>query len=207
MRQALFQIHLWVGAAVGLYIVLMSISGSIIVFRNDLERTSPVVAMDWLVDFHANLLAGTTGRTVNGIGAACVMTLCATGAIIWWPGVGNWRRALAVNWRSRFSRFSWDTHSAVGFWSFAFVLMWGVSGFYFAFPQPVNVLFGFLDPRDRFADRVLGWLSLLHFGRFGWLAETLWSFMGLILTVLSISGVFLCCHRMIYKSSPKQASE
>jgi uncharacterized iron-regulated membrane protein len=45
---------------------------------------------------------------------------------------------------------------------------------------------------------------MVHFGRFGWFAEMLWAFAGLALAVLSISGVFLCCHRMIYKSSPKE---
>jgi hypothetical protein len=38
VRKALFQIHLWMGAAVGLYVMMMSITGSILVFRNDLSR-------------------------------------------------------------------------------------------------------------------------------------------------------------------------
>ena len=32
----MFQIHLWTGIAVGLYIVLVSVSGSIVIFRNEL---------------------------------------------------------------------------------------------------------------------------------------------------------------------------
>ena len=59
-------------------------------------------------------------------------------------------------------------------------------------------------PADKVMDQALGWLSMLHFGRFGWFAETLWAFLGLALAVLSVSGIFLCCHRMIYKSSPKE---
>ena len=38
VRKVLFQIHLWVGAGVGLYVVLMSVTGSIIVFRDELSR-------------------------------------------------------------------------------------------------------------------------------------------------------------------------
>ena len=38
VRQALFQIHLVVGAGVGLYVLLMSVTGSIIVFRDELSR-------------------------------------------------------------------------------------------------------------------------------------------------------------------------
>ena len=118
-RRALFQIHLWVGAGVGLYIVLMSITGSLIVYRNELERKSSLISsVEWIVDLHENLLFGENGRFVNGIGAICVILLCLTGAVIWWPGIDNWRRALTVNWRSLFARFSWDLHSALGFWAF-----------------------------------------------------------------------------------------
>lgn len=200
VRKALFHIHLWIGAVVGLYIILMSISGSIIVYRDDLDRTFLISIVERLVDFHANLLFGKTGRFVNGIGSVCLTLLCLTGALIWWPGINNWRRSLTVSWRSRFARFSWDLHSALGFWCFLFVLMWGISGFYFAFPQPVNALFGFLDLSDNFTNQTLYWLSFVHFGRFGWFAQALWSLLGLVLTVLSATGVFLCCHRMIYGS-------
>ena len=36
LRKALFQIHLWSGIGIGIYVVLISISGSILVFRNEL---------------------------------------------------------------------------------------------------------------------------------------------------------------------------
>ncbi|MEP6962007.1 MAG: PepSY-associated TM helix domain-containing protein, partial [Acidobacteriota bacterium] len=38
LRRALFQIHLWSGIALGLYVLLISISGSAIVFRNEIYR-------------------------------------------------------------------------------------------------------------------------------------------------------------------------
>ena len=200
-RKLFFHIHLWVGVGVGLYVLLMSISGSMIVYRNQLEKTSSIVSMvEWVVNFHENLLSGKTGRLVNGIGSLCLISLCLTGAIIWWPGISNWRRSLTVNWKANFGRVSWDLHSALGFWCFLFVLMWGVSGFYFCFPQAVNAISGFVDPNDKYADRILGWLSMTHFGRFGWFAEALWTLLGLVLAVLSVTGVFLCCHRMIYGS-------
>jgi uncharacterized iron-regulated membrane protein len=40
LRKALFQIHLWTGIGLGLYVVLISVSGSAIVFRNELYKTS-----------------------------------------------------------------------------------------------------------------------------------------------------------------------
>jgi uncharacterized iron-regulated membrane protein len=205
MRNAFFQIHLWVGAIAGVYILLMSVSGSMIVYRNELSRW---ISMEWLVNLHENLLLGReTGRLVNGIGAIGVTSLCLTGAIIWWPGIKAWRRSLTVKWSAHFARISWDLHSALGFWCFLFVLMWGISGIYFAFPGIFNGLF-LLDPNDHFADQFLVWLSQAHFGRFGWFAEALWTVLGLVPAVLAFTGVFICCRRIMFKkpSNPNTQS-
>ena len=148
-----------------------------------------------------NLLLGQKGRFLNGIGAICVTTVCVTGAIIWWPGLKNWRRSLKVSWGLRFARFTWDTHSARGFWCFVFILMWGISGIYFSFPEVFNVPASWVDPADNHADRILFGLSQLHFGRFGWNTEALWAVLGLAPAFLAFTGVFVCCHRMIYHRS------
>jgi uncharacterized iron-regulated membrane protein len=198
LHRICFQIHYGVGALAGLYVALMSVSGSVIVYRNEL---SPGFSVEWLVDFHASLFAGNTGRFLNGIGALCLTSLCLTGAVIWWPGIKNWHRSLRANWASRIPRLSWDLHSALGFWTFLFVLMWAVSGLYFVFPDSFSSAFAIFDPADRYYDSALSWLSEAHFGRFGRFTEALWSALGLALALLSISGVFVCCHRMIYKKS------
>lgn len=195
LRHVLFQVHLWTGAAAGLYVCVMSISGSILVYRNDISRRFDVA---WLVDLHANLLFGMTGRVFNGIGALCLSLLCMTGIVIWWPGIPHWRRSLTVSWRVHLPRFMWDLHSAFGFWCFLIVLLWGLSGTYFSFPQPFNALF-FVDPQDKFTDESLFWLSALHFGRFGWLAQLVWCTLGLGPALLSLSGIFICCRRVIYQ--------
>jgi uncharacterized iron-regulated membrane protein len=39
LRKALFQVHLWTGIGLGLYVLLMSVSGSAIVFRRELTRS------------------------------------------------------------------------------------------------------------------------------------------------------------------------
>ena len=36
LRKALFQIHLWSGIGIGIYVLLISVSGSILVYRNEL---------------------------------------------------------------------------------------------------------------------------------------------------------------------------
>jgi hypothetical protein len=95
IRRIVFQVHLWVGAMAAAYLLLMSASGSAIVFRNELGGNSLI---EWLVRLHTNLLTGTTGRFVNGIGGGCLTLLCLTGAMIWWPGTRHWRRSLTVDW-------------------------------------------------------------------------------------------------------------
>jgi uncharacterized iron-regulated membrane protein len=209
MHRSTFQIHLWVGMMAGLYIFVMSVTGSAIVFRNTLEgsgdpRSHVVRVVEWLVDLHANLLLGATGRTINGIGALCLTLLCLTGAFLWWPGIAHWRRGLGVHWKLNSARVNWDLHNALGFWFLILVLVWGVSGTYFAFPGAFNALVGYLQSpattgKLQPGEVALLWLSNPHFGRFGWLTEALWALAGLVPAVLSFTGVFMCCHRLLVR--------
>jgi len=206
-RRLIFQAHLWIGVATGLYIFVVCASGAALVFRIDMQRAlypdlftpsaagpvaDPVAVMESvtsaypgdrvsgvdapttfrptylaystsgnrfrtllldpvtatllgelddrsfirdLQDLHFDLLGGRTGRLVNGIGAFCLVAMCLTGAVIWWPGRTNWRRSLKVDFTRQWKRVTWDLHSAAGFWSVAFILMWAVTGAYFAFPS------------------------------------------------------------------------
>lgn len=178
-----------------MYVLLLSVSGSIIVFRNRAPTSS---AMARLVRLHTNLLSGATGRAINGAGGSVLLILCLTGAIIWWSGIDHWRRSLTVNWRAHFARVSWDLHSAAGFWCLLFLIIWGLTGLYFGFPQVANVLLVF-DPKDRFTDNGLLLLSQLHFGRFALLTEIIWGVVGLAPAVLAFTGIFICCRRIMFK--------
>ena len=193
-----FQIHFLVGAVIGIYVMLMSLTGSLIVFRNELSNR---VSVEWVVNLHENLLAGQVGRIANGIGAALLTVLCLTGAIIWWPGIKNWHRSLTINWRANLGRISWDVHSALGFWCYIFIFIWAISGVYFAFPQLFNAFFHYFDPQDKFSDPVLAALSDLHFGRFNLITEVLWSVVGLVPAILAGTGVFVCCRRIMFNKN------
>jgi len=96
-------------------------------------------------DLHFDLLGGRTGRVVNGVGAAFLLLMCATGLVIWWQGV-NWRRGLTVDFRRSWRRVNWDLHSAVGFWTLALIAIWAVTGFYFAFPGTVRNAVNWASP-------------------------------------------------------------
>ena len=95
----------------------------------ELPAHAAVVALQ---DLHFNLMAGRTGRLVNGAGAFAILILCATGLVIWWPGRQGWRRVLAVD-VSR-GRLAWRLHRAIGIWSVAVIALSAITGLAFVFP-------------------------------------------------------------------------
>jgi uncharacterized iron-regulated membrane protein len=218
LRRALFQAHLWTGLGVGLYLVVISLTGSILVFHWEIEallaprpvaRAGPVLGYDalrdaverthpggrvegflvpktptdavqvwleierdgqhlirfvdpvtgadlgpaewnavlqWLAGLHTNLLAGDMGLLVNGAGAACLVVLCLTGLVVWWPGVRRWRRNLRLDFGVGWKRFNWDLHGVLGVWTAIVLLIWAVTGVYYAFPQPFQATLGRVMP-------------------------------------------------------------
>jgi uncharacterized iron-regulated membrane protein len=220
LRKAFFQVHLWTGIGLGLYIFVVSISGSAIVFRTelskrfepqpklvsvlarrltsaelkqaaehdhpnyvvsfqwdanqrnqatdvwmirgqdriqrqydpytgkDLGRSVPIslAFLGWMIELHGNLLAGSNGRMLNGVGAIFLVLLSFTGAIIWWPGIQTWRRSLTIDWSAPWKRLNWNLHGAVGFYMLFFVFVWGFTGAFLVFPEPFERTINFFSP-------------------------------------------------------------
>lgn len=290
LRRMAFQVHLWTGIALGLYVLVICATGSVLVYRNELYRTfSPVPvivsgsgtplpsdalkqaarrafpdhevtdiypgktpnhaieialrrdddtrrrllhpftgadlgdpipagyrATAWLLDLHDNLLSGDTGRRINGLGALFLMLLTLTGAIVWWPGIRKWRRSVVPDRRANWKRFNWSLHSALGFWAFGFLLLWGVTGMYLSLPDQFAAVFDALEPFDesnleeRFVDRVQYWLAYLHFGRLGGrgipgcgrglcdnTTKAVWALFGLVPPVLFVTGALMWWNRVL----------
>jgi uncharacterized iron-regulated membrane protein len=278
LRRALFQVHLWTGIGLGLYVALMSVTGSAVVFRRELTRSlarEPRVAMGagarmsedalkqaakraypdcevtrvslrknpdeaaevwlerrdkklqrlfnpytgadlgdsirlgfrfvlWLVDLHDNLLLAQTGRLINAAAGMVTVLLGLTGAVIWWPGIDTWRRSLSFRWKANPKGLNWTLHSAVGFWTFAFFLMWAISGIYLSIPSKFNAAVDFLEPLSassrslRFGDQVLYWLAQAHFGRFaGVWVKLIWTVVGLTPAVLFLTGAIMWWKRVL----------
>ncbi len=102
--------------------------------------------VSWLQRLHFDLLAGDTGRVVNGIGATAVVLLVLTGVVVWWPGRSGWWRAAIVDWRRPWKRTTWELHGAVGIWTAVFTMLWAVTGLYFAFPATFRATVDRLSP-------------------------------------------------------------
>lgn len=287
LRRASFQIHLWTSLAIGLYIVMLCVTGSALVYRDVLDeayetpapafepgrdalsteqlrdaaqkaypgydvtrvgsrfsRRRPVIeiwvdrgdehierlfspytgedlgpALHWitrlnvqLADMHDNLLFGEIGKRVNGAGSVLIVLLCLTGAVVWWPGVRNWRRGLGVKWKASWPRLNFDLHSAMGFWFFLLILMWGASGIYLAFPEPFGaVVDRFSEPDEilgqRTGDIILRWFVRLHFGRWEEVPPlmALWAVLGTIPALMFVSGAIMWWHRVLKKRAVRPA--
>lgn len=285
IRRAAFQVHLWTGLAIGLYVVMLSVTGSLLVYRVELDRwfatprpqfqqdaprlsspelqaaaeraypgwtvtrvgerisrrnptieiwverdgvrkerlfdpytgddlgdavTSGELAVIWLARLHDELLFDRTGKWWNGIGSLVFTVLVLTGAVVWWPGVTRWKRSLLVQLRGGWKRVNWDLHSAMGFWIFLFMLVWGVSGVYLGIPDPfANFVDAVSDPAvdygERTGDVVLAWLVRLHFGR--WRNDTLkavWAVVGLVPAIMFVTGVLMWWNRVVRAGRRKQ---
>jgi uncharacterized iron-regulated membrane protein len=210
-RKALFQVHLWLGTIIGLYVIAICISGSVLVFEQNLLNDRPqlpdssvrgpatwgqlvdaalranpgsklanidmrsaerrvvpiglalngqtVVAYvdsfskdivkqevlekkHWFVEtmlaLHTDLVLGAGGAVAVGVGGALLFVMAIIGLVLWWPGIRSWKRALRINWRSRWTGITFDLHRTFGFWCFLLVAMWGITGAYFIFPKPVH---------------------------------------------------------------------
>lgn len=237
IRKAVFQIHLWSGLLLGLYVAVVCASGSAIVFRNDLydwlEAGGKNVSykslvyhwLSWLGKLHGSLLMDSDGMTANAVGGFLVGVLCLTGMVVWWPGIAGWRRALTIKAGTGWKRFVFDLHGTAGIWTLAFLLMWGVTGGYFVFPQPFRAavnLFAPVNfpaviqsgqagavsgtgaprpfPRRRLpaGARFLRGFSYAHYGNFaGWPVKLLWVIVGFAPAVLFPTALIMWYNRVL----------
>lgn len=272
-RRFVVQLHLWIGLLVGVYIVVLSVTGSVSVLRPDVHRwfvprsvpmegtrlagdalqeavrrtyplyevtnvferrrpETPVMvtlqrdgvteerlfdpyaardlgltyppiteAMEWVVDLHDNLLSGTTGRAVNGIGALLFLALAITGAIVWWPGVNRVGHSMVPGKPAKSARFARRLHNALGIWLLALILIWAVTAVYFSFPDPFERVIDYFDDDltdfER-PDAVVRTLVNLHFGRaWGMTVKWAWVAFGLVPAALFITGAITWWVRVV----------
>jgi len=143
--------------------------------RGELPERSPVRTLQAL---HFDLLAGATGRMFNGVGAGCLLMLSLSGAILWWPGarLAALRQRLRVDFRRGWRSWTRELHALAGLLACAILLMWSVSGVYFAFPKAFRTGVAWITPLaprqavqspgiQREGDARLGWPAILAAAR------------------------------------------
>ena len=169
-----------------------------------------------LIDLHDNLIAGATGRKVNGAGAFAMLALALTGLAIWWPGIKTWRRSLTLPRGLGWKRSTWHLHSMIGFWSLGFTIVFGLSGAYLCFPEPVQDFADLLQPPTavnagfRIVDSVVYWLAFLHFGRINGIGipchgpglcdqttKAVWAIFGLAPAAMFVTGAMMWWYRVL----------
>jgi uncharacterized iron-regulated membrane protein len=91
--------------------------------------------VDWMVDLHRNLLAGTTGRSIVGGFGIVLFLLSATGLLMWLTGTRNWRSWISVRRRGSAVRFNYELHRAAGLWAYAFLALISFTGIELAYPN------------------------------------------------------------------------
>jgi uncharacterized iron-regulated membrane protein len=74
-------------------------------------------------ELHTDLLFGDRGAFVMMVSAAHLILLSISGIVLWWP-----RKILSVRWGASGRRIVFDLHNAIGFYSFIFLLLFGVTG-------------------------------------------------------------------------------
>ena len=281
LRRLLFRLHMITGISLGLYLLFISLTGSVLVYRNELlamampipplsTAESPLLqdaqlqqrALEqypgyqigrlfrgadeieavevWLVDggkrlqrffdprtgadmgsasrwkmdavytlmeLHKSFLAGPAGVRINGIGALALLFMACSGLLLWWPGISRWTQRLRVQPGGTTKQKIWQTHSSLGFWSAAFIIMFAASGAYLCFQDFFNGLADKIQPPsretagNRFVDHLLYLLAFLHFGRLNGIAlpcdgpglcdqsfKALWAVFGAAPAVMFITG-------------------
>jgi uncharacterized iron-regulated membrane protein len=145
-----------------------------------------------------------------------VLISAVTGLFIWWPGVTRWRRRLSLRRSVGWKRLNWDLHNAVGFWSFALIVMFAVTGIYLSFPVQFHELADRVQPMTaenagrRLVDDILYWLAFLHFGRINGIGipcsgpglcdqsvKAAWALAGLAPALMFVTGSIMWWNRVV----------
>jgi uncharacterized iron-regulated membrane protein len=74
-------------------------------------------------EFHTDMLLGDRGAFMMMLIASLLILLSLSGIVLWWP-----RKILTVRWSASGRRFNFDLHNAIGFYSFIFMLLFGITG-------------------------------------------------------------------------------
>ncbi len=97
--------------------------------------------LDFILDLHRFLLAGDTGKFINGTAVLIMVYMLLSGFILWLPKkLKKLVSRMGVRWRARFYRVNYDLHSVLGFWSILLLFFIAVTGLYVSFTWVKNAV-------------------------------------------------------------------
>jgi uncharacterized iron-regulated membrane protein len=125
---------------------------------------------------HTNLVTGTLGHVVNGLGSLVLMLLAASSLLSWMSRRHEPQsRPIRLNVRS--------IHRQIGFWMLPFATLWGATGLILSVPA-------FLGRET------VEWAYALHTGLGGgWIITGLWAASSLLTSILLLAGAVLLLAR------------
>ena len=91
--------------------------------------------LEWIADFHQNLLNGKTGRAMTGWIGGALFVLSLSGLISWFVGQRDWRRALAIPDMRPWRRGVYLAHRWSGLWANVLLLVVAGTGIVLAIPD------------------------------------------------------------------------
>jgi uncharacterized iron-regulated membrane protein len=74
-------------------------------------------------EFHTDMLLGDRGAFVMMLIASLLILLSLSGIVLWWR-----RKIVTIRWSASGRRLNFDLHNAIGFYSFVFMLLFGITG-------------------------------------------------------------------------------
>jgi uncharacterized iron-regulated membrane protein len=125
---------------------------------------------------HTNLVTGTFGHVVNGMGSLVLMLLAASSLPSWMScGRAPRSRPIRLNVRS--------IHRQIGFWMLPFAILWGATGLILSVPALLG-------------HGTVEWAYALHTGMGGgWIITGLWAASSLLTSILLLAGAVLLLSR------------
>ncbi len=90
--------------------------------------------MTIILQLHFKLLAGEIGKLIMGITALMTLILTLSGLYLWWPKLNKLKQALVIKRNASFTRFNFDLHKTIGFYTAIILFVVSLSGSYFNFP-------------------------------------------------------------------------
>jgi uncharacterized iron-regulated membrane protein len=92
--------------------------------------------VSWVYNLHSILQAGMTGGKIVGFLGVVFLLIALSGLYLWWPVVRFRKQNFWTTPSSSGSRFEFDLHKLVGFYSAILLIVMSVTGVMIAFPSP-----------------------------------------------------------------------